>query len=126
MLHRLGKQNFFRGMLKSIQWMPMFIVFFGGLSLHLCKAIFCHFFSIPMEWNSTAKELTETGFFIGLDKIIKDYKWMYIMVFILTGGVIYLGVWAPTGYQIIAPTIIVPLANQLVCHMLLPVALGLF
>lgn len=79
-----------------------------------------------MEWNSTAKELTETGFFIGFDKIIKDYKYTYILVFLITAGVIYLGVWAPEGYAIIAPTVIVPLANQLVCHMLLPVALGLF
>jgi hypothetical protein len=126
MLHRVGKQNFFIGMGKSIQWMPVFVVFFGGLSLHLCKAIFCHFFSIHMEWSSTSKELEETGFFIGMDKIIRDFKYMYLFLFFLTGVLVYMGLYAPIGYTIIAPTVIVPLANQMICHFILPLALGLF
>jgi hypothetical protein len=126
MLHRLGKVNFFRGLWNSIKWMPMFIIFFGGLSIHLTKAILCHFLSIKMEWNSTAKELTETGFFIAMDKILKDYKYTYIIVFFMTGVLIYFGLYAPMGYIIPAPTVIVPVANQLVCHALLPIALGMY
>jgi len=80
LLHRLGKVNFFQGLWTTVKWMPLFIVFFGGISIHLSKAILCHFFSIPMEWNSTAKELEATGFFIGMDKIIRDFKWMYGIV----------------------------------------------
>lgn len=104
MLHRLGKVNFFRGLWTTIKWMPLFMVFFGGISIHLSKAIFCHFFSIKMEWNSTAKELEATGFFIGMDKIFKDFKYMYIIVLLITGGMIYLGLYAPKGKQILIPS----------------------
>lgn len=73
------------------------MLFFGGLSLHLTKAILCHFLSIKMEWNSTAKELESSGFFIGMDKIIKDFKYMYIIIIFLTGVMIYMGLYAPRG-----------------------------
>jgi hypothetical protein len=106
--------------------MPLFVLFFGGLSFHLSKAILCHFLGINMEWTSTAKELEATGFFIGMDKIVKDFKYMYVAVIVLAGGVIYLGVYSPTGYRITDYTSILPLANQIGCHFLLPVALGLF
>ena len=79
-----------------------------------------------MEWTSTAKELEATGFFIGMDKIVKDFKYMYIVVTALAGGVIYLGVYSLMGYRITDYTSILPLANQVGCHSLLPVALGLF
>ncbi|PMD58223.1 uncharacterized protein K444DRAFT_592129 [Hyaloscypha bicolor E] len=126
LLWRLGKTNFFKGMWVTIKWMPFFMVFFGGLSIHLTKAIVCHFFSINMEWASTGKELEETGFFIGMDKIIKDFKYMYIIVFSLTAMMVYLGVYAPVGWKINDFTIVLPVGNQLACHFLLPVVLGLF
>ncbi|KAE9379340.1 hypothetical protein N431DRAFT_540949 [Stipitochalara longipes BDJ] len=126
LLWRLGKINFFKGMLVTMKWMPFFMVFFGGLSIHLTKAILCHFFSINMEWASTGKELEETGFFIGMDKIIKDFKYMYIIVFLLTGMMIYLGAYAPAGWKINDFTIVLPVGNQLACHFLLPVVLGIF
>ena len=127
----------------TIKWMPFFstcpfslphpsptnnnqVVFFGGLSIHLTKAIVCHFFSINMEWASTGKELEETGFFIGMDKILKDFKYMYIIVFSLTAMMVYLGVYAPVGWKINDFTIVLPVGNQLACHFLLPVVLGLF
>ena len=102
------------------------MVFFGGISIHLSKAILCHFFSINMEWNSTAKEIEETGFFIGMDKIIKDFKYMYLIVLLLTGVLIYTALYAPKGWMIADVTMIVPVANQLGCHFLLPLTLGLF
>ncbi len=79
-----------------------------------------------MEWTATAKELESTGFFIGMDRIVKDFKYMYITLLLITGNVIYLGIYAPFGWTIRDWTAIVPLALQIVCHFLLPVVLGLF
>lgn len=79
-----------------------------------------------MEWTSTAKELEATGFSIGMDKILKDFKWMYAIVIAIVVGMIYLGIYAPIGYLITDFTAIVPLASQVISHFLLPVALGLF
>lgn len=113
-------------MWETIKWMPLFIVFFGGISVHLSKAILCHFLSINIEWTSTAKELEVTGFFIGMDKTLKDFKYMYMTVLFITGALIYLALFAPKGWEITSLSMIVPVANQLGCHFLLPVALGLF
>jgi hypothetical protein len=113
-------------MLETIKWMPLFIVFFGGISMHLSKAVLCHFLGINMEWSSTAKELEVTGFSIGMDKILKNFKYMYVIVLLLTGGLIYLALFAPWGWEINSLSMIVPVANQLACHFLLPVALGMY
>ncbi|KAK5022239.1 hypothetical protein LTS07_010319 [Exophiala sideris] len=123
--HRLGKATFFDALFDGIKWTPMFLLFFGGVSFHLLKAICCHFFSINMEWTTTAKEYSG-GFRVGLDRIIRDFKWMYLVITMLTGGMIYLACFAPYGWTIKDFSAIVPLANQVGCHALLPFALGLF
>jgi hypothetical protein len=126
--HRLNQKKFFPSLWETLKWTPLFVLFFGGLSFHLSKAILCHFFSISMEWTSTAKELEATGFFIGMDKIVKDFKYMYIVVLVLAAGMVYLGTLGDEmrGWRIADFTAIVPLANQVGCHIFLPVALGLF
>ncbi|PVH95875.1 hypothetical protein DM02DRAFT_570462 [Periconia macrospinosa] len=124
--HRLGKKTFFWSLWETIKWMPFFLLFFGGISFHLLKALFCHFFSVQIEWAATAKELQESGFRVGLDRIVRDFKWMYMFLLPVTGGMIYLAVFSPRGWLISDFTAIVPLANQVGCHALLPFALGLF
>lgn len=123
--HRLGQKIFFWSFVETVKWTPMFILFFGGISLHLTTAIMCHFLSINMEWTATAKELEAGGFRIGLDKIFKDFKYMYLVIIPVIAGMVYLGTYAPRGFQITDFTAIVPLANQVGCHALLPFALGL-
>jgi hypothetical protein len=124
--YRLKRQKLWNSILQTITWSPLLVLFFSGISFHLSKALLCHFVGVNIEWTSTAKELETTGFFIGMDRILKDFKYMYITVFSIVGGVVYLGVYAPLGWTITNWTVILPLAVQLVCHSLLPVALGLF
>ncbi|KAF9735188.1 hypothetical protein PMIN06_010798 [Paraphaeosphaeria minitans] len=124
--HRLGQKTFFWSLVETIKWMPFFLLFFGGISFHLLKAIFCHFFSVRIEWTATAKELTESGFRVGLDRIVRDFKWMYLFLLPIIGGMIYCACFAPRGWTISDFAAIVPLANQVGCHALLPFALGLF
>lgn len=123
--HRMGKRTFFLSLWDTIRWTPMFLLFFGGISFHLMKAILCHFFSLNMEWTTTAKEFNG-GFRVGLDRIVRDFKWMYLVIAISVGGMIYLACFAPYGWTIKDFSAIVPLANQIGCHALLPFALGLF
>ena len=79
-----------------------------------------------MEWTTTAKELEEHGFRAGLDRIIRDFKGMYLFVVAATAAMIYLALFAPRGWRIDDFAAIVPLANQVGCHALLPFVLGLF
>lgn len=124
--HRLGQKTFFLSLWETVKWTPMFLLFFGGISFHMFKAIACHALSINMEWTTTAKELEASGFRIGLDRIVRDFKWMYAVILPMTGGMIYLAVAAPRQWSITDFAAIVPLANQVGCHALLPFALGLF
>ena len=99
--HRLGQgHTFFWSMYETAKWTPMFILFFGGISFHLCKALLCHFLSIKMEWTTTAKELEASGFRVGLDRVVRDFKALYMFIFPLVGGMIYLAKYAPRGWQI--------------------------
>ncbi|RDW78387.1 hypothetical protein BP5796_06239 [Coleophoma crateriformis] len=123
--YRLGQNVFFWSVLETIKWTPMFILCFGGLSLHLSTAILYHCFSIKMEWTATAKEVENQGFRVGLDKILRYFKYLYIICIPVIAGMIYLGVSAPRGWIIRDFAAIVPLANQIGCHALLPFALGL-
>ncbi|KAF2808460.1 uncharacterized protein BDZ99DRAFT_534601 [Mytilinidion resinicola] len=118
--HRMGDKNFFWALLEGVKWMPMFLIFFGGMSWHISHALLAHLFSLPMEWTSTAKELEGTGFFISVDKVIKNFKWMLLAMAPVIGGMIYLAVGAPRGWRIEDFTSIVPLANQVGAHVLLP------
>lgn len=124
--HRLGQKTFIVAVWEAIKWTPFFLCFFGGLSFHLLKALFCHAFSINMEWTTTAKELEASGFRIGLDRIVRDFKSMYAFILPIVAGMIYLAVAAPFGWTITDFSAILPLANQIGCHALLPFVLGLF
>jgi hypothetical protein len=91
--HRLGQKTFFLSLWETIKWTPMFLLFFGGLSFHLLKALFCHAFSINMEWTTTAKEISAGGFRVGLDRIVRDFWSMYVFLVVpAVGGMIYLAV----------------------------------
>jgi hypothetical protein len=102
------------------------VIFFGGLSWHISYALLAHMFSLPIEWSSTAKELEAGGFFIGMERVWKAFRFVLLFMAVLIGGLIYLALYAPTGWRITAWTSIVPIANQIVGHCMLPVFTILF
>ena len=79
-------------------------------------------FSINMEWGATAKEAEQSNFFKEVPKIFKNFKWMYLFILPCIGGMIYLGCFAPKGWEIKGATATVPLAVMLVSHVILPVS----
>ncbi|KAF3934550.1 hypothetical protein ABW19_dt0208813 [Dactylella cylindrospora] len=123
--YRLSEQGFFYSLLQNLKWAPFLIVFFGGLSFHLNTIILSYLFSIPVQdWTGTQKEAENSNFFRESSKIIRSFKWMYLFMFILIGGMIYLGTAAPHGWLITDHAAIVPLAFNIACHCLLPLVLN--
>lgn len=122
--YRLGEKSLLGALVENFMWMPMFAIFFGGISFHLFLALCAHMFSINMEWGATAKEAVASNFFKEVPKIFRSFKWMYAFTIPLVGGMIYLGKFAPPGYEINTITAIVPLAVMLSSHILLPFALN--
>ena len=120
--YRLGEKSLVSALIENFKWLPFFMIFLGGLSFHLNCAILAHMFSINMTWGATAKELEASNFFKEVPKIFKSFKWMYLCMLILIGGMIYLARFAPPGWTITEFTAIVPLAIGISAHCLLPVS----
>lgn len=158
--HRVGNCVFWKAWLEGMKWSIFFgehyplasdklaiannrcftVVFFGGISWHLCYALIAHMFCLPIEWASTAKEIEAGGFFISLENVLKNFKWVLVFQVLLLGAMIYLAAFAPTGWVcclLLLPSrrlaanlplqtitqfyCIVPLATQVGGHILLPV-----
>lgn len=109
---------------ENFKWMPMMAIFFGGLSFHLSLAILAQMFRINMQWGATAKEKEDSNFFKEIPRIFKSFKWMYAVVVPLILGMIYLGNFAPKGWEITEVAAVVPMAVTLSSHVLLPLLLN--
>ncbi|EAW17806.1 uncharacterized protein NFIA_077420 [Aspergillus fischeri NRRL 181] len=62
------------------------VVRLDAMNLDGAKAILCHAFSINLEWASTAEEMRPTGFYIGMDKMVRRFKWTWTICAVLSGG----------------------------------------
>jgi len=63
---------------------------------------------------------------VGMDRVWKTFKFVIIFMVLLSGGMIYLSLYALVGWEITSWTSIVPVANQVAGHGLLPLFTLLF
>lgn len=77
-----------------------------------------------MEWGSTSKEKEDSNFFQEMPKIFKTFKYMYLIIGLLVGAMVYLGAFAPPDWAITDFSVIVPLAINLGFHALVPLVLN--
>jgi hypothetical protein len=122
--YRMKERGLWQALLENFLWLPMFAIFFGGISFHISLAILAHMFGVNMQWGATNKEKTITNFFEEIPKIFKRCKYMYLFLFPMIGGMIYLGNFAPRGWVINQGVAVVPMAVTLVSHFLLPFVLN--
>lgn len=69
----------------------MMTIFFGGISFHVSLALLAYLLHIDMQWGATSKEKENSTFFEEVPRILKTFKWLYLFLLVLTGGMIYLG-----------------------------------
>ncbi|KAJ7234454.1 glycosyl transferase family group 2-domain-containing protein [Mycena rebaudengoi] len=125
--YRLGHRNFFAALYENLRWVPFFLFFFGGLSIHLSTAILAHLFSYDMTWGSTVKEVERSTFWIEVPRIWHRFKLSFIICFaaiimmiILTSGVVPYE-WQIPGWNW---ALNIPLSLVVGCHILLPIVLN--
>jgi len=53
--YRCKMDGFGHALVENYMWTPVFIVFFGGISMHISWALICYLLSIDMQWGATAK-----------------------------------------------------------------------
>jgi hypothetical protein len=101
------------------------MIFFGGISLHMSQAILCHMFEIDMSWGATSKEVEFSNFFLEVPKILKTFKYTYMMCLAGIAAIVVMAVGPlPWSYNIDTFVAIFPLSVMCVSHLLLPVALN--
>lgn len=111
-------------MVENFKWVPLFIVFLGGISLHVSKALLCHFFEVNINWGATSKEAESCDLLEEVPRILKNFWGTFAFCFSMTALMIC-GVYAfPHDWRIVNFVNIYPLASSTVCHFALPVFLN--
>ncbi|EDR03342.1 uncharacterized protein LACBIDRAFT_331690 [Laccaria bicolor S238N-H82] len=125
--YRLGHRNMAGALLENLRWIPFFLFFFGGLSIHLSTALLAHLFSYDMTWGSTGKEVERSSFWIEVPRIWERFKLSFIICFaciammiIFTTDVVPFG-WQIEGWNY---ALVIPLSLVVGCHILLPIVLN--
>ncbi|KAF4119264.1 Glycosyl transferase family 2 [Geosmithia morbida] len=106
------------------RWAPLLFVFLGGISVHVCQAILCHMFSIDMSWGATAKEVSDTSFFIEMPMIARRFKFVFVFCICMTGLMICGACAFPYLWRIDQLIAIFPLGCVVFSHFFLPVLLN--
>ncbi|KAH6719302.1 glycosyl transferase family group 2-domain-containing protein [Leptodontidium sp. MPI-SDFR-AT-0119] len=124
--HRTSEKNFLYSLFENFKWCLMFVLFFGGMSLHISQALLCHMFSIDMSWGATSKEVEFSNFFIEIPKVFKSFKYSIALSLTVIAGMVIMAVgdFIPWSWNIDQFVAIFPLAMLCACHLLLPVALN--
>ncbi|KAF7778417.1 CAZyme family GT2 [Agaricus bisporus var. burnettii] len=125
--YRLGHRSFLGALFENLRWVPFFVFFFGGLSIHLSTALLAHLFSYDMTWGSTGKEVERSTFWIEVPRIWQRFRLSFIICFLCIAMMVIFATelvpfeWQIPGYQW---ALIIPLSLVVGCHMLFPIVLN--
>ncbi|KAJ7866183.1 glycosyl transferase family group 2-domain-containing protein [Mycena olivaceomarginata] len=125
--YRLGHRSIVSAFIENMTWLPFFILFFSGLSIHLATVLLAHMFSYNMTWGTTSKEVERANFWIEVPRIWKRFKLVFLICFIFIVAMIVLSLSVVTSaWQIPGTpwTVILPLAIVASGHMLFPLVLN--
>jgi membrane glycosyltransferase len=122
--YRTDEQGLLSALILNLMWIPMMMLFLGGLSLHLSQALLSHMFGIEMNWGATSKEAEDTTFFKEVGKVIKNFKYTFIFCIVMTLGMIACACIVPWNWQIRQFFAIWPLATIIFSHFFLPIMLN--
>lgn len=125
--YRLGHKNFFGALFENLRWIPFFMFFFGGMPIHLSTALLAHLFSYDMTWGSTGKEVERSSFWLEVPRIWNNFKLTFTICFLTIAMMIIFTTpavpyeWRIWGWEW---ALIIPLALNVGCHILLPIVLN--
>ncbi|PPQ78438.1 hypothetical protein CVT25_011883 [Psilocybe cyanescens] len=125
--YRLGQANVFAAIFENLRWIPFFLFFFGGMSIHLSTALLAHLFSYNMTWGSTGKEVELSSFWIEVPRIWQRFKLSFIICFAcIAMMIIFTTDLVPFEWQIAGwnYALVIPLSLVVGCHILVPIVLN--
>jgi hypothetical protein len=105
---------------------PSSLFFFGGLSIHLSKALLAYLFSYNIQWGATKKEVERSNFFIEVPRILKRFRVAFVVALLALIAIVVLCLpVVPVGWRfhIVSDwALIFPLALTCILHLLFPVS----
>ncbi|KAF2707819.1 hypothetical protein K504DRAFT_435857 [Pleomassaria siparia CBS 279.74] len=113
-----------RNLLTNFKWVPLLVIFLGGVSLHISQALLSHMFGYDMQWGATAKEVENVTFFEEIPRVIKRFKYTFVFCIVMTATIVVLATVVPFQWRIEFFTPIWPLACCILSHFLLPIVLN--
>ncbi|KAL5606605.1 hypothetical protein BROUX41_003003 [Berkeleyomyces rouxiae] len=122
--YRIGENSLLKAFWENLKWMPIFTIFLGGISLHVSKAIMCHFLYIDIQWGATSKEVENVNFLQEVPRILRHFAGTFLLCIVCTGLIIAAYFYFPEFWQIRTFASIYPLAAVIVSHFCLPVLLN--
>ena len=122
--YRINEGHLFYGLLENLKWIPLLTVFLGGISLHISQAILSHFLSIPLEWGTTSKESEQIGFFMAMVRVLKRFKWCFLLCISMAALMITMAFALDKEYRITMLIAVWPMGTVVVNHFLLPLVLN--
>jgi len=122
--YRTDEQGLLSALILNIMWIPMMMLFLGGLSLHLSQALLSHMFGIDMNWGATSKEAENTTFFKEVGKVIRNFKYTFIFCITMSICMVVCAHFVPWNWRITKFIAIYPLGTVIFSHFFLPIALN--
>ncbi|OLN86512.1 Glucans biosynthesis glucosyltransferase H [Colletotrichum chlorophyti] len=122
--YRLGQASLLSAIFANLKWMPVFTTFLGGISLHVSKALLCHFFEIDIQWGATSKEVEHCNFLEEIPKILKSFAGTFVFSIALSVLVVCGYYVFPIDWQIRTFASIFPMVVCIISHFILPVFLN--
>jgi hypothetical protein len=112
--------------IENFKWSFCFIIFFGGISLHVSGALLAHMFEIDVSWGVTSKELEFANFFTEVPKVAKRFKYSiaFSLFWIVAMIVLAEATFLPWSWNIDLFVAIFPMASLCASTLLLPIVLN--
>jgi hypothetical protein len=122
--YRINEKAFFPSFRENLTWVPLLVIFLGGVSLHVSQALLCHMLMIDMTWGATAKEVDNITFFKEIPRVLRRFKGTFVLCLVLTALMICMSFAMPYDWNINLFTAIFPLCTVVLTHFLLPIVLN--
>jgi hypothetical protein len=122
--YRIGETGLMKALAENFMWVPLLVIFLGGVSAHVSQALLAHLFGVNMSWGSTKKEADRTPFFQEIPKVIKNLKYTFLACLAGAAGMVCMAKFVPDLWKITLFTATWPLAWVIVVHFLLPIVLN--
>ena len=122
--YRIAEKPLISAIIENFKWIPLLSVFLGGVSLHVSQALLSHMFGIDMSWGATSKEAENISFFEEIPRVIRRFKWTFLLCFGLSALMVVMARIAPHFWRIDIFIAVFPLSAVVISHFMLPIALN--